>query len=65
MMLADFEAKFHEYLTNTVSAFMGYMPITTHERDDLLRLWRLLPVEDQQKAMELLRANKVDLSDWR
>ena len=64
MKLAEFEAKVHEYLTNTESAFMGYMPITTHEREDLLRLWRLLAPEDQKKALELLGANKVDVRGW-
>jgi hypothetical protein len=61
---AEFEAQFHDLLTNDTTALMGHIRLTAIERDELRRSWRKLGEADRARALELLRSRSVDVRFW-
>ena len=64
MTLDDFKAKVEEYSTNTETALMGYIQITSNEREDLRQRFAELAPGEREEALAFLKSHKVDATGW-
>jgi AAA15 family ATPase/GTPase len=60
MSLKHFLDQLEEFATNNISALMGTIQVTTHERETLKEIFLKLSKDEQVAARDALRAKGVD-----
>jgi hypothetical protein len=64
MSLQNFLSQLETFATNNITALMGTIQVTSHERETLKALYVALSKEDQAVAKQALKDKGVDVSGF-